>query len=95
MLRYFYVIILKPVLINPGCSLKFLLSSILTQYESKMETKNNPVPKSVPVFFLLFLQKFLYTFKAYFKRLRYLVLFVAFLIQAEYVPASFYSTRLT
>ena len=48
---------------------------------------------SMPVSCLLFLQKFLYPFEAYFKRLCYLVLFVAFLIQAEYVPASFYSAR--
>ena len=48
---------------------------------------------SMPVSYLLFLQKFLHTFEAYFKCLCYLVLFVAFLIQAEYVPASFYSAR--
>ena len=48
---------------------------------------------SMPVSCLLFLQEFLYPFEAYFKCLCYLVLFVAFLIQAEYVPASFYSAR--
>ena len=50
---------------------------------------------SMPVSYLLFLQKFLHTFEAYFKCLCYLVLFVALLIQAEYVPANFYSARLT
>ena len=48
---------------------------------------------SMPVFFLLFLQEILYTFEAYFKRLCYLVLFVALLIQTEYISVSFYSTR--
>src|SRR5699024_3233821 len=47
---------------------------------------------SMPVSCLLFLQELLYTFEAYFKRLCYLVLFVALLIQAEYIPVCFYST---
>ena len=48
---------------------------------------------SMPVFFLLFLQEFFYTFKAYLKRLCYLVLFVALFIQTEYTPVGFYSAR--
>ena len=48
---------------------------------------------SMPVSCLLFLQELLYTFEAYFKRLCYLVLFVALLIQTEYTPVGFYSSR--
>ena len=50
---------------------------------------------SMSVSYLLFLQKFLYPLEAYFKRLRYLVLFVALLIQAEYISVGFYSARFT